>query len=64
MVRRPFWAKAIRRRIETLVPPMVGEWSKLAQKIRGEINERLDFGARVVAFGNGLLIRHFLVRPD
>lgn len=41
----PILGQAIRRRIETLVPPKVGDWAKLAQSIRAEINDRLDFGA-------------------
>ncbi len=41
----PILGQAIRRRIETLLPPSLAAWSNLAQHIRGQVNEVLDFGA-------------------
>ncbi len=46
----PILAQAIRRRIETLVPPSLKEWTKLAQTVRGMINARLAPGPQRRAF--------------
>jgi uroporphyrin-III C-methyltransferase len=40
----PILAQAIRRRIETLLPPAVKQWAALAQALRERVNERLTPG--------------------
>ncbi|MEM1039174.1 MAG: siroheme synthase CysG [Pseudomonadota bacterium] len=41
----PIFGQAIRRRIETVLPASVQEWARLAQRVRAQVNARLDFGA-------------------
>nr|CAD6430394.1 uroporphyrinogen-III C-methyltransferase [Rhizobium sp. Q54] len=40
----PILAQAIRRRIETLLPPSLKQWAELAQAFRERLNERLTPG--------------------
>lgn len=40
----PILAQAIRRRIETLLPPVLRDWAQLAQRLRDRINETLEPG--------------------
>lgn len=40
----PILAQAIRRRIETLLPPSLKDWAKLAQRLRKEVGLRLTPG--------------------
>ncbi len=40
----PVLAQAIRRRIETLLPPWVAAWGKLAKELRNVVTERLSPG--------------------
>lgn len=40
----PILAQAIRRRIETLLPPALKGWAELARKLRGEVTDRLEAG--------------------
>ncbi|MCO6186940.1 siroheme synthase [Rhizobium sp. L1K21] len=40
----PILAQAIRRRIETLLPPALKGWAELARKLRGEVTDRLGAG--------------------
>jgi uroporphyrin-III C-methyltransferase / precorrin-2 dehydrogenase / sirohydrochlorin ferrochelatase len=41
----PILAQAIRRRIEATLPPALKEWAALAQRLRGEVCERLCAGS-------------------
>ncbi len=41
----PIFGQAIRRRIETVFPPALQGWAKLAQTIRPRVNETLESGA-------------------
>ncbi|MEX3009644.1 NAD(P)-dependent oxidoreductase [Hoeflea sp. TYP-13] len=40
----PILGQAIRRRIETLLPPALSGWAALAKRLRGQINARLQPG--------------------
>ncbi len=40
----PILAQAIRRRIETLLPPSLKGWALLARKLRAQVTDRLDAG--------------------
>lgn len=42
----PVLGQAIRRRIETLLPPALAEWAVLAQRIRARVKEQLPTGLR------------------
>lgn len=42
----PVLGQAIRRRIETLLPPALAEWASLAQSIRARVKEQLPAGLR------------------
>ncbi|QLF71899.1 siroheme synthase (plasmid) [Peteryoungia desertarenae] len=46
----PILAQAIRRRIETLLPPSLKGWAELAQRLREQINDMLDPGPGRRAF--------------
>jgi len=46
----PILGQAIRRRIETLLPPALAGWAALASKVRGEVMERLAPGPLRRAF--------------
>ncbi|WMT88890.1 siroheme synthase CysG [Pelagibacterium sp. 26DY04] len=41
----PILGQAVRRRIETLLPETLSQWARLAQKLRGQVLERLKPGA-------------------
>ena len=41
----PIFGQAIRRRVETVLPPSLKNWAQLAQRIRATVNDALDFGA-------------------
>jgi uroporphyrin-III C-methyltransferase/precorrin-2 dehydrogenase/sirohydrochlorin ferrochelatase len=41
----PILGQAIRRRIETLLPPSLARWAAMAQTLRERVNERLEMGA-------------------
>ncbi|WP_319413658.1 NAD(P)-dependent oxidoreductase [uncultured Cohaesibacter sp.] len=41
----PILGQAIRRRIESLIPPMMSEWAHLAQRLRPAVMERFKPGA-------------------
>ncbi|MBC7283155.1 MAG: uroporphyrinogen-III C-methyltransferase [Hoeflea sp.] len=59
----PILGQAIRRRIETLIPPSVAAWAKLAQTIRTAVNERLKPGGERRAFWEGFVDRAFAAAP-
>ncbi|MCB8837320.1 siroheme synthase CysG [Aurantimonas sp. VKM B-3413] len=46
----PILGQAIRRRIETLMPPALAGWASLASKVRGEVMDRLAPGPLRRAF--------------
>lgn len=55
----PILAQAIRRRIETLLPPSLKSWAELAQSIRDSVNLRLNPGAQRRTFWEGFVDRAF-----
>lgn len=59
----PILAQAIRRRIETLLPPTLKAWAGIAQSIREAINERLKPGAERRSFWEGFVDRVFREAP-
>ncbi|MEL6966969.1 MAG: NAD(P)-dependent oxidoreductase, partial [Pseudomonadota bacterium] len=40
----PIFGQAIRRRIETLLPPVIQDWARLAQSLRATVNKHLPMG--------------------
>ncbi|WP_165217381.1 siroheme synthase CysG [Affinirhizobium pseudoryzae] len=59
----PILAQAIRRRIETLLPPTLKAWAGIAQSIREAINERLKPGTERRNFWEGFVDRVFRETP-
>lgn len=59
----PILAQAIRRRIETLLPPSLKSWAALAQMIRDKVNARLSPGAPRRAFWESFVDRAFGAAP-
>lgn len=59
----PILAQAIRRRIETLLPPTLKAWAGIAQSIREAINERLKPGTERRSFWEGFVDRVFREAP-
>lgn len=55
----PVIGQAIRRRIETLLPPTLAAWGQLAKSVRGEVGRRLAAGAQRRAFWERLAERAF-----
>ncbi|MEN0039764.1 MAG: siroheme synthase CysG [Pseudomonadota bacterium] len=55
----PIFGQAIRRRIETLLPPSVKDWAQLAQSIRPKVNARFAMGAPRRAFWERFVDRAF-----
>ena len=55
----PILAQAIRRRIETLLPPSLKGWAVLARSVRERVNARLGFGAPRRAFWERFVDRAF-----
>ncbi|WP_276121275.1 siroheme synthase CysG [Pararhizobium qamdonense] len=60
----PILAQAIRRRIETLLPPSLKSWAALAHNLRAKVNERLKPGAPRRAFWESFVDRAFGPAPD
>lgn len=56
----PILAQAIRRRIETLLPPALGKWAAAAKRIRKTVAERLPAGSLRRAFWERFAERTFL----
>ncbi len=46
----PIVGQAVRRRVETLLPPGLADWGKLAAKVRSRVMERLEMGRPRRAF--------------
>jgi len=59
----PILGQAIRRRIETLLPPALSLWGQLAGKIREHVGERLSAGAARRAFWEKFVDRAFESAP-
>lgn len=55
----PILGQAIRRRIETLLPPSLAGWAALARTARARVNERYGIGAPRRAFWEGFVDRAF-----
>src|SRR3546814_142450 len=62
----PVLAQAIRRRIETVLPPTLGLWAAAAKRIRHLVAQRLPATSQRRAFWNRLAERAFIARdiPD
>ena len=60
----PILAQAIRRRIETLLPPALKRWAAVAQAIREQVNMRLNPGAPRRAFWERFVDRAFQDTPE
>jgi uroporphyrin-III C-methyltransferase/precorrin-2 dehydrogenase/sirohydrochlorin ferrochelatase len=59
----PILGQAIRRRIETLLPPSLAEWAKLAARLRDRLYETLAVGAPRRAFWERFVDRAFGTAP-
>ncbi len=60
----PILAQAIRRRIETLLPPAIKTWARIAQAIRERVNARLQPGAQRRGFWERFVDRAFVETPE
>jgi uroporphyrin-III C-methyltransferase/precorrin-2 dehydrogenase/sirohydrochlorin ferrochelatase len=60
----PILGQAVRRRIETLLPPELSNWAKLARTIRDRVTSRLKHGAERRAFWEKLAEAAFTSSPD
>jgi uroporphyrin-III C-methyltransferase/precorrin-2 dehydrogenase/sirohydrochlorin ferrochelatase len=60
----PILAQAIRRRIETLLPPAIKRWAGIAQAIRERVNARLQPGAQRRTFWERFVDRAFVATPE
>jgi len=60
----PILAQAIRRRIETLLPPSLKSWAALAHSIRDKVNAKISPGAPRRAFWEGFVDRAFGTLPE
>lgn len=59
----PILAQAIRRRIETLLPPSLAAWGAIAKRLRATVNQTLSSGAQKRAFWERLSERAFGAAP-
>lgn len=59
----PILGQAIRRRIETLLPPGLAAWGRLARAVRDRVSERLAIGAPRRAFWERFVDRAFGAAP-
>ncbi|WP_426237816.1 siroheme synthase CysG [Pararhizobium sp. DWP1-1-3] len=60
----PILAQAIRRRIETLLPPSLKSWVALAHSIRDKVNAKVSPGAPRRAFWESFVDRAFGAPPE
>ncbi len=60
----PILGQAVRRRIETLLPPELSNWARLARGIRDRVTSRLNHGAERRAFWEKLAEAAFTTSPD
>lgn len=59
----PILGQAVRRRIETLLPPWLTDWAALAQRLRGRVLEALAPGRARRRFWEGFVDRAFAAPP-
>jgi uroporphyrin-III C-methyltransferase / precorrin-2 dehydrogenase / sirohydrochlorin ferrochelatase len=59
----PILGQAIRRRIETVLPPQLAQWATLAKSLRGPVMARLSKGPARRAFWEALSERAFRTVP-
>jgi len=59
----PILGQAIRRRIETLLPPSLAKWAQLAHTLRAAVNARLAPGGARRAFWEAFVDRAFGAEP-
>jgi uroporphyrin-III C-methyltransferase/precorrin-2 dehydrogenase/sirohydrochlorin ferrochelatase len=59
----PILGQALRRRIETLLPPALADWGALAKRVRDRVQERLKPGAPRRAFWEAFAERAFGPAP-
>ncbi|MGY6707592.1 MAG: siroheme synthase CysG [Rhizobiaceae bacterium] len=60
----PILGQAVRRRIETLLPPSLAAWAGLAQRVREHVVDRLAPGAQRRRFWEAFVDRAFGPVPD
>ncbi|MEN0088793.1 MAG: NAD(P)-dependent oxidoreductase, partial [Pseudomonadota bacterium] len=60
----PILGQAIRRRIETLVPPFIADWAAIARSIRGRVGAALEMGQPRRAFWEKFADRAFSAAPS
>lgn len=60
----PILGQAIRRRIETLLPPSLADWAQLATRLRDRLHESLQAGAPRRAFWERFVDRAFGAEPE
>ena len=60
----PILGQAVRRRIETLLPPTLADWAALARDMRDRVAARLEPGPRRRAFWERLVDRAFGPAPS
>lgn len=60
----PILGQAVRRRIETLLPPSLAGWADLARRLRGRVMERLTAGASRRQFWEAFVDRAFGPAPE
>ncbi len=60
----PVLGQAIRRRIETVLPPSLSEWGALARRIRAEVGARLAKGPQRRSFWEAFADRAFAGPPS
>lgn len=60
----PILGQAIRRRIETLLPPQLAAWGQIAKDLRGEVSARLKAGGPRRRFWEAFAERAFGAPPD
>ena len=60
----PILGQAVRRRIETLLPPSLAAWAGLAQRVREHVVDRLAPGAQRRGFWEAFVDRAFGPAPD
>ncbi len=60
----PVLGQAIRRRIETVLPPALSEWGALARRIRAEVGARLAKGPQRRSFWEAFADRAFAGHPS
>jgi uroporphyrin-III C-methyltransferase/precorrin-2 dehydrogenase/sirohydrochlorin ferrochelatase len=60
----PILGQAIRRRIETLLPPALADWAALAHELRAAVTRLLAAGPQRRAFWERLVDRAFGAAPD